>query len=197
MRVLKFGGSSLASPSTIRQVLQIVLEARHREPVTVVVSAFGGVTNQLLECARLAERDDPPFQTSFETLARRHRAAVASLVGRGSTRTRRRVDGLLHELNSTLEGIRLLRHCPLRSLDMRSVGSRTMLLVEGAGRLDEVTINGNRAEIKVLKDGLAGPTAVTLVGNMAYVSEARLNLRTSSEDPGPFRAVGVPYTAPQ
>ena len=80
---------------------------------------------------------------------------------------------------------------------MRSVGSRTMLLVEGAGRLDEVTINGNRAEIKVLKDGLAGPTAVTLVGNMAYVSEARLNLRTSSEDPGPFRAVGVPYTAPQ
>jgi sugar lactone lactonase YvrE len=80
---------------------------------------------------------------------------------------------------------------------MRSVGGRTMLLVEGAGRLDEVTINGNRAEIKVLKDGLAGPTAVTLVGDMAYVSEARLNLRTSSEDPGPFRAIGVPYKAPK
>jgi aspartokinase/homoserine dehydrogenase 1 len=133
MRVLKFGGSSLASPSTIRQVLQIVLEAKHREPVTVVVSAFGGVTNQLLECARLAERDDPSFQTSFETLARRHRAAVASLVGRGSTRTRRRVDGLLHELNSTLEGIRLLRHCPLRSLDMvASFGERLSAVIVAA-----------------------------------------------------------------
>ena len=80
---------------------------------------------------------------------------------------------------------------------MRSVGSRTLLLVEGAGRLDEVTIAGNRAEIKVLKDGLTGPTAVTLVGETAYVSEARLNLRMSNEDPGPFRAVGVPYKAPR
>ena len=81
---------------------------------------------------------------------------------------------------------------------MRSVGARTMLLVEGAGRLDEVTINGDKAEIKVLKDGLTGPTAVTLVGKMAYVSEARLNLRNdATKDPGPFRAVGVPYTAPK
>jgi sugar lactone lactonase YvrE len=81
---------------------------------------------------------------------------------------------------------------------MRSVGARTLLLVEGAGRLDEVTVNGDKAEIKVLKDGLTGPTAVTLVGNTAYVSEARLNLRNdATKDPGPFRAVGVPYTAPK
>src|SRR3981081_3788676 len=41
---------------------------------------------------------------------------------------------------------------PLTSPDgMRSVGSRTMLLVEGAGRLDEVTIAGDKATIKVLK----------------------------------------------
>jgi sugar lactone lactonase YvrE len=81
---------------------------------------------------------------------------------------------------------------------MRSVGSRTLLLVEGAGRLDEVTINGDKAEIKVLKDGLTGPTAVTLTGGIAYVSEARLNLRNdATKDPGPFRAVGVPYKAPK
>jgi hypothetical protein len=52
---------------------------------------------------------------------------------------------------------------------MRSVGAKTMLLVEG-GRLDEVTINGDKAEIKVLKEGMPGITAVTLVGNTAYVS---------------------------
>ena len=67
---------------------------------------------------------------------------------------------------------------PLQSPDgMRSVGSKTMLLVEGAGRLDEVTINGDKAEIKVLKEGLTGPTAVTMVGDMAFVAEARLNYR--------------------
>jgi len=88
---------------------------------------------------------------------------------------------------------------PLMQPDgMRSVGSKTMLLVEGAGRLDEVTINGDKAEIKVLKDGLTGPTAVTLAGGTAYVTEAKLALRNdASKDPGPFRAVGVPYKAPK
>jgi len=88
---------------------------------------------------------------------------------------------------------------PLMQPDgMRSVGSRTMLLVEGAGRLDEVTINGDKAEIKVLKEGLTGPTAVTLAGGTAYVTEAKLALRNdATKDPGPFRAVGVPYQAPR
>ena len=88
---------------------------------------------------------------------------------------------------------------PLQTPDgMRSVGSKTMLLVEGAGRLDEVTIAGDKAQIKVLKEGLTGPTAVTLVGNMAYVAEARLNDRNDpTKDPGPFRAVGIPYKAPR
>jgi sugar lactone lactonase YvrE len=90
---------------------------------------------------------------------------------------------------------------PLMGPDgMRSVGSKTMLLVEG-GRLDEVTINGDKAEIKVLKEGMNGPTAVTLVGNTAYVSEARLNYRNDpklrDQDPGPFQAVSAPYRAPK
>jgi sugar lactone lactonase YvrE len=79
---------------------------------------------------------------------------------------------------------------------MRAVGSRTMLLVEG-GRLDEVTINGDKAELKVLKDGMTGVTAVTLVNDTAYIAEARLNARTGTADPGPFRALSVPYKAPK
>jgi sugar lactone lactonase YvrE len=87
---------------------------------------------------------------------------------------------------------------PLQSPDgMRPAGPKTLLLVEGAGRLDEVSVNGDKAEIRTIKDGLTGPTAVTLAGGMAYVSEARLNLRNDPGDPGPFRAVGVPYTAPR
>ncbi len=84
---------------------------------------------------------------------------------------------------------------PLQQPDgMRSLDKMTMLLVEGAGRLDEVTVNGNKADVKVLKDGLTGPTAVTLVGGMAYVTEAKLNLRNdTTKDPGPFRAIGIPY----
>jgi sugar lactone lactonase YvrE len=91
---------------------------------------------------------------------------------------------------------------PLTQPDgMRSVGSKTMLLVEGAGRLDEVTINGDKAEIKVLREGLTGPTAVTVAGGMAYIAEARLNFRNDpklrEQDPGPFRALGFTYKAPK
>lgn len=87
---------------------------------------------------------------------------------------------------------------PLMGPDgMRSVGSKTLLLVEG-GRLDEVTITGDKAEIKVLKEGMTGPTAVTLVNNIAYVTEARLNLRNNpNQDPGAFQAVSAPYKAPK
>ena len=80
---------------------------------------------------------------------------------------------------------------------MGPVGSMTMLLVEG-GRLDEITINGDKADVKVLKEGLTGITAVTLAEGTAYVAEAKLNLRNdATKDPGSFRAIGVPYKAPK
>jgi aspartokinase/homoserine dehydrogenase 1 len=133
VKILKFGGSSLATPATVRAVASIILNARQKAPVVVVVSAFYGVTNQLLQCARLAEQGDEAYRTSFETLARRHRAAVSALVTRRRAHTRKQVDALLTELESTLQGIYLLRHCPLRALDMTaSVGERLSALILAA-----------------------------------------------------------------
>jgi sugar lactone lactonase YvrE len=85
---------------------------------------------------------------------------------------------------------------------MRTVGTRTMLLAEGAGRLDEVTIDGDKAQIRVLKDNLAGgPTAVALIGDVAFVLEAKLKYfndpSLKDQDPGKFRALAVPYRAPR
>jgi aspartokinase/homoserine dehydrogenase 1 len=133
VKVLKFGGSSLSTPATIRDVGRILLDASRREPVIGVVSAFQGVTNQLLECARLAERSDAAYEGLFEQLARRHRSAVSHLLGRRPARVRAQVDALLDELRSTLQGIHLLRHCPLRALDMTaSFGERLSALVVSA-----------------------------------------------------------------
>ena len=133
MNVLKFGGSSLSTPATIRGVGRILLEARRREPIIVVVSAFQGVTNQLLECARLAERGDGSHGEAFDAIARRHRAAVSQLVKKRRARVRAQVDTLLAELQSTLQGIHLLRHCPLRALDMTaSFGERLSAVIVAA-----------------------------------------------------------------
>ena len=81
MKILKFGGSSLSTPATVRDVGRILLDARRREPVIGVVSAFQGVTNQLLECARLAERADAAYLELFDRIAQRHRSAVTELIG--------------------------------------------------------------------------------------------------------------------
>ena len=52
---------------------------------------------------------------------------------------------------------------------LRTVGPRTLIQAEGQGRVTELTINGNRAEVRVLQDGLSRATGVTLVGNSALV----------------------------
>jgi bifunctional aspartokinase / homoserine dehydrogenase 1 len=133
VRILKFGGSSLAAPASVRAVADIVIGARRREPIVVVVSAFQGVTNQLLEAAQQAERSDAAFRKTFDDIARRHRSAVATLVGAGRTRARLAVDAMLDELASTLQGIHLLRHCPLRALDMTaSFGERLSAAIVSA-----------------------------------------------------------------
>src|SRR5206468_9816853 len=89
--------------------------------------------NQLLGCARLAEDEDGTHEEAFESIARRHRASVSKLVKKRRARVRARVDALLAELQSTLQGIRLLRHCPLRALDMTaSFGERLSAVIVAA-----------------------------------------------------------------
>src|SRR6266403_567048 len=133
MKILKFGGSSLSTPATIRGVGRILLDARRDGPVIGVVSAFQGVTNQLLECAHLAERADASYDEMFEQIARRHRAAVSQLIKKRRARVRAHVDALLDELHSTLQGIHLLRHCPVRALDMTaSFGERLSAFIVSA-----------------------------------------------------------------
>src|SRR5437867_1363402 len=133
MRVLKFGGSSLGTPARIRDVARIVLEHRQREPIIVVVSAFQGVTNQLVKCARLAALGDEGYQQILKELGKRHRSAAARLAGRRSRPLRSTVELLLAELRDTLHGIYLLRHCPARALDMAmSFGERLSAEIIGA-----------------------------------------------------------------
>ena len=64
---------------------------------------------------------------------------------------------------------------------LRTAGPRTLIEAEGQGRVTELTINGNRADVRVLRDGLTAATGVTLVGNSALVLIERT------------RAVVVPY----
>ncbi|HEY4611774.1 MAG TPA: bifunctional aspartate kinase/homoserine dehydrogenase I, partial [Bacteroidota bacterium] len=125
MKVLKFGGSSVATPERIRAVAKIVLESARKDRVILVVSAFQGVTNQLLECARRAESGDATYEQGFRELARQHRETLAALLGSRATSTRERVEQMLNDLHEVLHGIYLLRHCAPLTLDLTgSFGER-------------------------------------------------------------------------
>ncbi len=64
---------------------------------------------------------------------------------------------------------------------LRTVGPQTLLQAEGQGRLTELTIKDNRAEVRVLREGLTAATGVTIVGDTALVLVERA------------KAVVVPY----
>jgi bifunctional aspartokinase / homoserine dehydrogenase 1 len=81
MKILKFGGSSLATTDCIRGVAKIVLEEAQRGSVIVVVSAFQGVTNQVLECARLAAKANRRSDAAWKKIVHRHRSAIDDLLG--------------------------------------------------------------------------------------------------------------------
>lgn len=71
---------------------------------------------------------------------------------------------------------RLALSRPLVSPDgMRPIGGMDFALAEGEGRIDRVTINGDRAEIRTLADGLSEPTGVDVHGGTIWYVQAHLS----------------------
>ena len=75
-------------------------------------------------------------------------------------------------------------------------GDRFVLAEGNSGRIDEVTIRGDEARIKVLKEGLVSPPAVTVVGRTAYAAEGKITYlidpKLKGQDPGPFVIHAIP-----
>ncbi|MFH1852553.1 MAG: aspartate kinase [Candidatus Neomarinimicrobiota bacterium] len=81
MKVMKFGGTSIAAAERIEHALDLVETALATDRVTVVASAFGGVTDQLIELMELALAGND-YATGLAELQRRHRKMVYRLVNR-------------------------------------------------------------------------------------------------------------------
>ncbi|TAH11587.1 MAG: hypothetical protein EAZ12_03700 [Sphingobacteriia bacterium] len=66
MQVLKFGGSSVANATNINKVVDIVLKAIKQEPLVLVVSALGGVTDQLIYTGKLASTGNENYKQEIK-----------------------------------------------------------------------------------------------------------------------------------
>ena len=70
MKVLKFGGSSVANPESLTRVIEII--KKNKEQIIVVFSAFGGITNLLIKMAEQASQSNSNYKKNLKTIEEIH-----------------------------------------------------------------------------------------------------------------------------
>ena len=115
MKVLKFGGTSVGSVASIHQIQQII--AKENDDCVVVVSALGGITDQLLQAAQMALQADDAYLEVYQTIRQRHMDMANSLVDNPTTRQMlcHELDEILEELRSILFGVHLVKDLSAKS----------------------------------------------------------------------------------
>lgn len=119
MKVLKFGGTSVGSVESIHSLKRIVeKEARH-QPVVVVVSALGGITDKLISTSQLAVEGDENWKKEYEQMVERHHKIVDTIITNTKDRELlfNKVDTLFTELHSIYYGVYLIHDLSQKTLD--------------------------------------------------------------------------------
>ena len=109
MKVLKFGGSSVATSENIKKVLAIIDRASKNNKIAVVVSAFGKTTNNLLAGADEALKDINSAKETLQNLKELHFNVIDDLVFKNKKDVSKEVSSLFERLSSIYEGIFLLQ----------------------------------------------------------------------------------------
>ncbi len=142
MKVLKFGGTSVGSVESILSLKKIV--EKESQPVIVVVSALGGITDMLISTSQLAVNGNTAYKSSFETMVRRHHDMIDTVITDTDKRVRlfNIVDQLLEELSSIYHGVYLIHDLSPKTQDaIVSYGERlssniVATLIDGAQWFD-------------------------------------------------------------
>ncbi|MDD4514098.1 bifunctional aspartate kinase/homoserine dehydrogenase I [Massilibacteroides sp.] len=130
MKVMKFGGTSVGSVESILNVKRIV-EAVD-EPVIVVVSALGGITDKLLATSEMASKGDIGYESSFSEIVTRHLNVIEGVISDPTrcAETQKRVMVLLDELGNIFRGVYLIKDLSVKTSDtIVSYGERISSLI--------------------------------------------------------------------
>jgi aspartokinase/homoserine dehydrogenase 1 len=116
MKVMKFGGTSVGSINSILTIKQIV--ESQEEPVVVVVSAVGGVTDMLIRASQLATTGDPSYNQVYQEIREKHEKLLEGLfMGETLLAVQFHVDTLLDELGNIFKGLYLIQDCSKKTSD--------------------------------------------------------------------------------
>ncbi len=135
MKVLKFGGSSVATPERIRSVIDIVKSNSPENNVTVVFSAFGKVTDTLIQLSDEALKGNENYKLILRELEQRHVDAVRALIDvQRQSSILANVKTMMNELEDVIHGIFLVKERTPRMMDfVMSFGERlSSYIISGA-----------------------------------------------------------------
>ena len=117
MKVLKFGGTSVGSVNSILNVKKIVESIT--EPVVVVISALGGVTDKLLLTSSLASKGDSAYRHEFSEIVARHRDLINGVVpDECRAETLKHTDAVFEELENIFRGVFLIKDLSAKTSDI-------------------------------------------------------------------------------
>ncbi len=131
MKIIKFGGSSVAKPERIKSIISIIKARLSSDSMAVVFSAFGGVTDQLISTSALALSGNDQYKLQLEAIEKRHLDSVRELIPiQNQSHVLAKVKVLINELDDILHGIFLIKERTPRSLDyIMSFGERLSALI--------------------------------------------------------------------
>lgn len=117
MKVLKFGGTSVGTVESLSHVKMIVESCT--EPVIVVVSALGGITDKLINTAQLAAKGDVSYLELYAHIVERHNSVIDGIVPKEKQLdVKSIVNPLLEELGNIYRGVSLIKDLSERTLDI-------------------------------------------------------------------------------
>lgn len=134
MRVLKFGGSSVGTPDALEKVISIITKSKEEDELAVVVSAFRGVTDQLLVMSSLASEGDLSYKDHLREIEDRHYDTIRAVVpAKHQSDVITSFKLTLNELEDVLQGVALIRELTRKTLDfIVGFGERFSALVLAA-----------------------------------------------------------------
>jgi len=140
MKVLKFGGTSVGSVASILSLQKIVEKEAKHQPIIVVVSALGGITDQLIATSQLALKGDESWRNEFDSIVARHHKMIDAIITDPHDRESlfNNVDSLFEQLQSIYYGVFLIHDLSHKTEDtIVSYGERLGGYV-AVGQLKEI-----------------------------------------------------------
>ena len=144
MKVMKFGGTSVGSVKSILSLKKIVETEARTQPVIVVVSALGGITDKLITTSQIALRGDERWREEFDAMVNRHHQMIDTIITDDKKRVDlfNKVDQLFDQLKSIYYGVYLIHDLSKKTEDaIVSYGERlssniVASLIKGGKRMN-------------------------------------------------------------